>query len=464
MADESFIHLVDGYLEGKLDKNDLKRFLEMIEASPENRELLARNAVISRLIHASRRNPVSAEQIIMALPRHGDTAKLIIDQIRDSEEEADQSDKARIMIRKASLSGRKQPSRKNGFQSRPDKIPGIVYFFRTVTALAACAMVVFGIWKFVYQPANALGPCLATLDSSGEVMIKRGEQQMRASQNTMLYSGDTIYVGPQAFAVARYNNENTFLKLQEWSVMKIENAGGAKKLSLQGGAIVAGVAPQPEGLPMTIATPRACATVIGTHFIIKSSAASTVLEVTSGKVRIARGLDNSTADISTGNKIEINDTSPLSVQQMPSPVIGHLGDKQLADMFQTMTTAKAWGINTLTFNVTSLDPSAMPAGLGAAIAAAHKAGARFYAKLDIPKDIGSSYNSFMPGAKSRLSQLAATYNFDGIYVTRPPELTDDNQFRRILDDVYLSVNKACITIDTGMQREVSTNDTWFIGY
>ena len=465
MADDSFIHLVNGYLEGKLDKEDLKRFLDMIEKSPANREILATNAIISRLIKASKHSPVSAEQIIMALPRHGDTAKLILDQIRGSE------NAAAISVGGKAMKTRKNGEKKTLRENRTPGIypgtetPGIIYFLRAVTAMAACALVAFGAWRYIHKTDTSLGHALAMLDCRGGVLIKHKDlPQSPAKNRETVYSGDTIMVSAEAMAAIRYNDENTILKIQEGSILRLDDKNGAKNLFLKQGAVVVTAAPQPDGLPMTLTTPRACATVIGTRFSMKSTEISTFLDVNSGKVRIMRSSDSSSAEVSTGNRIEVNDRTPLAVLPIPNMVLGHLGEKQVEEMFQTMSTARAYGINTLTFGITSPEPSALPSSLRSAIATAHRANVKFYARLDIPKDVGSNYDSFMNRQNNRLAQLLMEYNFDGIYVTRPAELTDNNLFKKVMTDVYLAVNNTGVSIETGVQREVGSNDAWFIGY
>ncbi|MDD4871329.1 MAG: FecR family protein [Kiritimatiellae bacterium] len=468
MADDSFIHLVDGYLDGKLDKDDLKRFLAMIEESPENREILAQNAIISRLILTAKRNPVSIEQILMALPRHGDTAKLIIDQIRSNEEMIVQNGKAKAaQIRKNGMNGQKKPTSK--FRKPSLKIEsetsGIVFFFRTVTALAACALIAFGIWKYVHQLSVSPGPIIATLDGRGDILIRRGNMPVPGKINTPIYNGDSILVGLQAMAVVRYNNENTVLKIQEGTLLKVENKNDAKGVFLKQGTIVASVAPQPKDLPMTLTTPKACATVIGTRFSLQSSEVTTFLDVTSGKVRVTRNADNLSAEVSTGNRIEVTDNVPLTIQPAQTMVLGHLGGKQVEEMFQTMTTARAFGINTLTLNVTSMDHTTLPESLRQAIATAHRANIKFYAKLDIPKDLAGNYDNFMIPLKNKLSQIVLDYNFDGVYVARPHQMmANGDLFKRVMNDICLAVNNTGVPVETGIQREISTNDTWFIGY
>lgn len=466
MADDSFIHLVDGYLEGKLDKEDLKRFLALLEESAENRETLATNLIINRLIENSRRSPVSAEQIMMALPRHGDTAKLIIDQIRSTEDTVVEVAKPMIMPVRKNGNGLKKPMREG---RKPEirvesRTPGLVYFFRTLTAVAACALVGFGVWRHIQQTAASIGPALAIIDGRGDILITRGDLPVPVKTSTAVHNGDVILVGLQAMAVLRYNNENTILKIQEGSLLTINNNKSAKNVYLKQGMVVASVAPQLGNLPMTLTTPKACATVIGTKFTLKSTEVSTYLDVTHGKVRIARSSDNNTAEVSTGNRIEINDNAPLAVQSAQTMVLGHLGEKQLEEMFETMSTARAFGINTLTFNVTSMDRSTLPENLRPAIAIAHRANIKFYAKLDIPKDIGSRHENFKNELNNKLAQLVLDYNFDGVYVTRPPGILDENQIKLIMNDIYRAANSSGVPIETGVQREVSTNDTWFIGY
>lgn len=462
MADDSFTHLVDGYLEGKLSKDDLKNFLALLEESQENREILARNAVISRLIETSKREPVPAEQIMMALPRHGDTAKLIIDQIRGTEAPVIAPIAERT---KQPVKQKKQTReiRKPGLRMHSDT-PAMVYFFRTITAMAACALIGFTVWRHIQQTASSIGPEIGLINGRGDILLKRGDMPIPVKASTAVHNGDIILVGLQAMAVLRYNNEDTILKIQEGSLVTLDNKSRAKNVFLQKGTIIASVAPQPKDMPMTLTTPKACATVLGTKLTLRSTEVSTHLDVIQGKVRIARNSDNNSAEVSTGNRIEVNDNATMAIQPVPAMVVGHLAAKQIEEMFETMTTARAFGINTLTFDVSGMDRNALPKDLRTAIATAHRASIRFFAKLDVPKNIGINYENFKNLLNSELSQLVLDFNFDGIYVARSPEMIDENQFKMVMRDIHRAANDSGVPVETGIQRDISKNDTWFIGY
>jgi len=470
MVEYSFMHFVSGYLEGKLSREELRDFYEMLEKSAENREYFAQMAIINRLIETSKRPAVSAEQIIKALPRHGDTVEIVLDQLRGSSEDLVVEDgKGKVInVRKRAFNRAKPASRetRRNSVSTGYETPGIIYFFRTLAAAAACALVTFGVWRFSHQAAEpSLGPSLAYIEYSGNVTISRGNQTIQPDTNAKLYNGDVITAAEQAMAVIRYNDEGTSIKLRERSILKLEDNQGAKHLSLNSGAIAASVAHQPEGKPMIIATPTASATVLGTSFSMKSREESTTLEVISGKVRITRETDRNSADVSTGNRVEVNRDSPLSVESITkNPVLGHLSDAQIADVNKTMSTAKSWGINTLTYNITTVSQSALPANLKTAINMAHRDDVKFYAKVDIPKDAAAGYDSFMKQTRDKLSKLVKEYDFDGVYVTRPKELKDDIQFNRIMTDIYRTVNNSGLAIAMGVQREVSSDDAWAFGY
>jgi len=470
MADYSFMHFVSGYLEGKLSREELKHFFEMLEKSPQNREFLAQMAIINRLLETSKRPSVSSEQIIKALPRNGDTVEIVLDQIRNSEDLVVEDAKGKVINVRRGAFGRKTPARR---ESRKTSIstgyetPGIIYFFRTLTAAAACALVAFGIWRFSHQPAAvpSFGPALASIEFNGNVTITRGNTTIQPAANASLYNGDVITAADQAMAVIRYSDESTSIKLRERSILKIADNQGAKYLSLNSGAIAANVAHQPEGRPMIVATPMASATVLGTSFNVKSREDSTTLEVSSGKVRITRDADKNSAEVTTGDRVEVSSDSPMSVESTTkNPVLGHLSAAQVADINKTMSTVKSWGINTLTYNITSVSPSALPSNLKSAITMAHREDVKFYAKVDIPKDAGAGYDSFMKQIRDKLSQLTKEYDFDGVYVTRPRELTDDIQFNRIMTGIYRTVYNSGLAIAMGVQREVSSDEAWAFGY
>lgn len=74
----------------------------------------------------------------------------------------------------------------------------------------------------------------------------------------------------------------------------------AKQLERTAGVLTASVTKQPPGLPMTIVTPHASVSVIGTSFWLSAATDATSLEVDAGAVQIARLSDGVSAVVKAG--------------------------------------------------------------------------------------------------------------------------------------------------------------------
>ncbi|HVR87082.1 MAG TPA: FecR domain-containing protein, partial [Planctomycetota bacterium] len=98
-----------------------------------------------------------------------------------------------------------------------------------------------------------------------------------------LGAGDSVE-GP---AMIAYPGESTSLRLDPGSVLVLEASDPGKRAFLKKGRLFATVDPQAE--PFVIRTPDARATVLGTRFTLSVEARFTRLEVTRGKVKLARG-------------------------------------------------------------------------------------------------------------------------------------------------------------------------------
>jgi hypothetical protein len=77
----------------------------------------------------------------------------------------------------------------------------------------------------------------------------------------------------------------------------LDETHGGKFIGLQEGEIVAAVSPQDAGSPMTVKTPHAIATVVGTQFRLTVTADQTLLDVTEGMVVLDRLDDGQSIEV-----------------------------------------------------------------------------------------------------------------------------------------------------------------------
>jgi len=93
-----------------------------------------------------------------------------------------------------------------------------------------------------------------------------------------------------------------------------------KELRLQEGSIAANVVPQPNGKPMLIHTRSALLEVIGTTFEVEAELASTILNVSEGKVRVKRISDGRTVVVPANYSLIAAADREMSLVRMPESV------------------------------------------------------------------------------------------------------------------------------------------------
>jgi ferric-dicitrate binding protein FerR (iron transport regulator) len=115
------------------------------------------------------------------------------------------------------------------------------------------------------------------------LFLARGRPTLAKNGDRDLGAGDRVS-GP---ATITYPDEGTSLRLDPGSTLVLEEPGPGKRAFLREGRIWASVDRQTD--PFVIRTPHARATVLGTRFTLSVDTLSTRLEVTHGKVNLARG-------------------------------------------------------------------------------------------------------------------------------------------------------------------------------
>ena len=105
------------------------------------------------------------------------------------------------------------------------------------------------------------------------------------------------------------------LRLNRRDEQKINLMKSGKRITVSAGVLTIDAASQPEISPLIICTPMAEVTVIGTIFRLEVTTSSTRLDVSRGKVRIARFSDSAKVDVSSGEHVIVNTSSPLLVQR-----------------------------------------------------------------------------------------------------------------------------------------------------
>lgn len=189
-------------------------------------------------------------------------------------------------------------------------------------ALAAAALLLLGIGFFALKPpaAPAAANAIASLrpEPGAEVELRRDG---RSATGDAVQPGDVIIVHRGSAALAF--PDATILALADRAELAIED-GPAKRLRLTRGTLDADVAHQPIGRPLTVRTPHALVTVVGTRLRIAVDAA-TVVSVRQGLVRVADLAGGTAADLAAGASTRIAAPTEGARAAEPAPPLPRPG-------------------------------------------------------------------------------------------------------------------------------------------
>ncbi|HWH70124.1 MAG TPA: FecR domain-containing protein [Candidatus Sulfotelmatobacter sp.] len=149
-------------------------------------------------------------------------------------------------------------------------------------AAAACLAVV---GSLLYFQKAAVGQLAA---AQAQVVVEHAGKKIPAQPGLRLYPGDRIRVPPAGAATIAWDDESTTVELAANTELRLLNPLRGKQLSLPSGSLQASVASQPRWRPLTILTPQAQATVLGTHFSLSVTGTATRLDVLEGAVRLRK--------------------------------------------------------------------------------------------------------------------------------------------------------------------------------
>jgi len=392
-----------------IDPDDSKALLDHINESDTARSSVAADRVTDGLLRAAA-SAAAADKT--------DTAAAVLRQVR------------RIRPELAVVPAPARPERR--FHASP-------VFVRSFATVAASLMVLACLW---WVSESLRLQSLATVEAYGQVTIRRGDRTIPVTAATRLYSRDTIETKDGSRATVRYTGERTYLSLRADSRLRLSQSDGAKQLFLDTGTLTADVAPQPADRPMIVSTPRASIRVAGTRFRIQSDAAGALLEVTEGKVCMTRLSDRYSLEVPAGCTLALQGTRTPTLAPIEQVVLGHLRKDQLVEPDKSVRLARAFAINTLTYEV-PLDNGAPPDRLKEAVAAAHQAGLRFFARVDLKNGRAMNMNQseYIKLLQNRLATLVERYDFDGVYFINGIPGKDEAHIVDLLNPVYQYMNE-----------------------
>jgi FecR protein len=146
----------------------------------------------------------------------------------------------------------------------------------------------------------------------------RGQIVRDVKIGTELAGGTIEGMAPDSWFELQFNDGSTVM-ISGTSVLTFADPG-QKQLRLREGRLSANVVPQPVNKPMLIQTRSALLKVLGTQFDVEANLASTVLNVSEGKVRLRRLSDGSEVDVLAKHHVTTDTDEDLLSVLVPDSV------------------------------------------------------------------------------------------------------------------------------------------------
>lgn len=212
-------------------------------------------------------------------------------------------------------------------RSLPQKTPELARQHRpsdstrwaAILSVAASVLILIGLATFFSMRPFGVGadvPIAKSFKIDGEVMVVRDGHSFPVTSSFEFFEGDIIKTMPRGrvhLVYPKTQRKVTSLVVEPASVLSFNDHSLGKQLNLMRGKISADVAPQKH--PMTVISPNAIATVLGTEFSLNVEEGQTRLEVTEGKVKLQPIQGEDTLFVEANRFGEVNgqsDTSLLS--------------------------------------------------------------------------------------------------------------------------------------------------------
>lgn len=207
--------------------------------------------------------------------------------------------------------------------SEPEAIPsqGRSRWFRIV-AVCLCAgivMMVVGL-LLLKSPTHGEPPrVIARLTQiQGSALITdTNTQTRRAEEGAPVYAGSTIRTEGDAGSVVLVYPDGTRVSLVGRTSITCRDEG-QKSVLLHGGILFGSVAPQPNGKPMLVVTPKDRLQVLGTRFSLTATSRTTEVRVEEGRVRLTRLRDGKSVEVPAGQRVISDAQSGLAPEDILS--------------------------------------------------------------------------------------------------------------------------------------------------
>jgi hypothetical protein len=156
------------------------------------------------------------------------------------------------------------------------------------------------------------------LKSAGPtVELVRGQARTIVTREITLRARDELHLGDSDSALIRYGREQTQIELEPGTVATFTQTNRTRWIHLIRGTLYATVARQRRGQSLVLVSPQGKATVLGTDLKFSAGNDRTVLEVYSGKVRLASLSTQTAVEVKSGLRGSVGVTQPPELDRLP---------------------------------------------------------------------------------------------------------------------------------------------------
>ncbi|HEY3322389.1 MAG TPA: FecR domain-containing protein [Planctomycetota bacterium] len=305
MSDQDrFNLLLEHFLEGRLPVAERAELRQLMAADPALRsayvEMLAQETAMRRLLAAELSDSARFEVPVETRAK-GSGARPVIDLNAPDEEVIVQPTQKKRSASATSLPAVQKPlpAGKSGQRTATrGRRSRLSIWLRP--ALAFAAVLICGVYLAHWFTSGkgfhlTQSPVVGRVeDCSGSARVLRLGQAIPVAEGLEVRPGDRVLIsGPDKLLVRC--TDGTAVALQGETDLQFLNSTGegekarATLLRLAAGKFQAEVSPQPKDSPLTVETPHATVTVIGTRFSLLVSGTQTNLDVSEGSVQFQRG-------------------------------------------------------------------------------------------------------------------------------------------------------------------------------
>lgn len=192
-----------------------------------------------------------------------------------------------------------------------------------IVAAAAAVVVMLLIGAALSRPQSATAPLLARLEAvAGEVTVTDVDgAARRGSTGDALHHGHRVRLGGGTSATIACVAEGATFRAADAADLAVRDGGDGVRIELRTGMVAATVAKQAPGRRVTVHTPEAEVTVVGTRFTVDAAGGSTDVAVSEGRVRVTQRSSGRSLLLEAGQRVTVSATGAFPPPAPRAPAV-----------------------------------------------------------------------------------------------------------------------------------------------